>query len=170
MFLPVVQPVHGKPLGLLLAMVCGIQHGLQALTEAFCRPPATKRGKGQIPPRDGPNLRVEMPYIYLMAWFALHCPAIIQPGEELLESVHFAHLCLLEGSQWLWTYIAGMQKLVRHYDAYRLYMCFPSIPGARYGEEFFVIGDERSSLRQGVFKWLMSIRSSHLVYRCSDIC
>ena len=30
--------------------------------------------------------------------------------------------------------------------------------------------DERSSFGQGVFKWLVSIRPSHLVYRCSDIC
>jgi len=90
--LPAVQLVHGKPLGLFLAMVCGIQRGLRALTEAFCLPPATKRGKGSILPHDGPNPRVEMPYTYLMAWFALHCPAIIQPEEEPSEGVHFAHL------------------------------------------------------------------------------
>jgi len=34
--LPAVYLVHGKPLGLLPAMVCGIQRGLRALTEAFC--------------------------------------------------------------------------------------------------------------------------------------
>jgi len=77
-------------------MVCGIQHGLQALTEDFCRPHATKRGKGQILLVMSPN-RVEMPYTYLMAWFALHCPAIIQHGEEALEGVRFAHLHHFEG-------------------------------------------------------------------------
>ena len=30
------------------AMVCCIQRGLRALTEAFCRPPTTKREKGTI--------------------------------------------------------------------------------------------------------------------------
>ena len=66
--------------------------------------------------------------------------------------------------------MAGVRKLVRRYDVYNLYRCFPSILGAGYGEEFFDIGDGRSSLVQGVFKWLVSIRPSHLVYRCGDIC
>jgi len=90
--LPAVQLAHGKPLGLLPAMVCDIQRSLRALIEAFCRPPATKRGKGQVLPRDGPCPRVEMPYTYLMVRFALHYPAIIQPREELPEGVRFAHL------------------------------------------------------------------------------
>ena len=79
---PAIQLAHGKPLGLLPNMVCCIQRGLWALTEGFCRPSATKRGKGQVVPRDGSCPRLEMPYTYLMAWFAFHCPAIIQPGEE----------------------------------------------------------------------------------------
>ena len=72
-------------LGLLLTMVCCIQRGLRVLTEAFCRPPMMKRGKGTILPREGPNPRIGLPYTYLMAWFALHCPAIIQAGEEPLR-------------------------------------------------------------------------------------
>jgi len=130
-------------------MVYCIQHGLRALTEAFYRPPATKRRKGQILTHDGPKPRVEMSYTYLMAWFELHYPAIIQPGEEPPEGVRFTHLRRFEGSQWLRTYIIGVQKLVRRYDAYILYSCFPSILGVGYGEEFFNAGDERSSLGQG---------------------
>ena len=68
------------------------------------------------------------------------------------------------------TYIAGVRKLVCHYNAYSIYRCFPTIPGAGYGEDFKDVGDRRSSLGHGVFKWLVSIRSSHLVYRCGDIC
>jgi len=56
--LPAVRLVHGRSLGLLLAMVCIIQRGFRALTEAFCRPLATKRGKGTILSRDGPNPRI----------------------------------------------------------------------------------------------------------------
>ena len=54
-----------------------IKRGLQALLEAFCRPLATKRGKEQVQPGDEPCPKVELPYTYLMAWFALHCSAII---------------------------------------------------------------------------------------------
>ena len=46
--LPDVRLVHGRSLGLLPAMVCCIQRGLRALTEAFCRPPMMKRDKGII--------------------------------------------------------------------------------------------------------------------------
>ena len=60
-----------------------------------------------------------------------------------------------------------MQKLVCRYDAYGLYRCFPSIPGAGYDEEFW---DRKSSHGQVVFKWLVSIRPSHLVYQYGDIC
>ena len=130
------------------------------LTEAFCRSPATKRGKGKIHPRDGHNPRVELPYTYLMTWFALYCPAIIQPGEEPLEGVRFVHLRRFKGSQWQLAYIAGVRKLMRRYNAYSLYKCFLSIPGVGYDEGFFDVGDGRSSLGQGVFKWMVSIRPS----------
>ena len=43
--LPAIRLEYGCSLGLLLAMVCYIQRGLRALTEAFCRPPTTKRGQ-----------------------------------------------------------------------------------------------------------------------------
>jgi len=46
-----------------------------------------KRGKGTILPRDGPNPRIGLPYTYLMGWFALHYPSIIQAGEEPPEGV-----------------------------------------------------------------------------------
>jgi len=50
-----------------------------------------------------------------------------------------------------------MQKLVRRYDMYSLYRCFPSIPGAGYGEDFQDVGDEKSLLGQGVLSgWSVS--------------
>jgi len=93
-----VRLVHDRFLGLLPAMVCCIQRGLRALSEAFYRPPATKREKGTILPRDRPNARIGLPYTYLMAWFALYCPAIIQAGEEPPEGVRVAHFRRFEGS------------------------------------------------------------------------
>jgi len=89
--LSAVRLVHGRSLGLLPAMCC-IQRGLRALMEAFCRPPTTKRGKGTILPRDGPNPRIGLPYTYLMAWFTLHCPTIIQDGKKPPEGARVAHL------------------------------------------------------------------------------
>ena len=97
-----IRLVHGRSLGLLPAMVCCIQRGFHALTEAFCRPPTMKSGKGTILPRDGPNPRIGLPYTYLMAWFALHCPAIIQAGEEPPEGVRIVDLRDLHGYGLMW--------------------------------------------------------------------
>ena len=63
--LSAVRLVHGRSLGLLPAMVCYIQQGLRAFTEAFFRLSTTKKGKGTILPRDGPNPRIGFPYTYL---------------------------------------------------------------------------------------------------------
>jgi len=90
--LPAIRLVHGLSLGLLPTMVCCIQRGLHTLTEAFCRPPVTKKGKGTILPCDGPNPRIDFPYTYLMVWFTIHCPSIIQTSEEPLEGVRLALL------------------------------------------------------------------------------
>ena len=47
--LPAVRLVHGHSLGLMPTMVCCIQRGLRALTEAFCRPPNDEEGKRYYP-------------------------------------------------------------------------------------------------------------------------
>jgi len=104
-----------------------------------------------------------------MAWFALHCPAIIQPREEPPEGVRIAHLCQFEGSSWEWFYVAAVYQLMYRHDVYSLFRCFPLIRDAGYGEEFKDVGDGITSLSRGVFEWLVSIRSSHLVYRSGDI-
>ena len=95
--LPAVRLVYGRSLGLLPAMVCCIQRGIRALTEAFCRPPTTKRGKGAASPRDGPNPKVGLSYTNLMAWFALHCPSLIEVGEDPPQGVRMMLLRRFEG-------------------------------------------------------------------------
>ena len=142
-------------------MVCCIQRGLHALTEAFCRPPTTKRGKGTILPCDGPNPRIGLLYTYLMAWFALHCPSIIQASEEPPEGVRMA---------WSRTYVVAVHKLLCRHDVYSLFRCFPYICDAGYGEEFKDVGERQTSLSRGVFEWLVSIWPSHLLYRSGDTC
>jgi len=66
----------------------------------FLQTTDNEEGKGTIIPRDGPNPRIGLPYTYLMAWFALHCPVIIQAGEKPPEGVRVAHLRRFEGSSW----------------------------------------------------------------------
>jgi len=86
-----------------------------------------------------------------MAWFALHCPAIIQTEKEPPEGVQIAHLCRFEGSSWERIYVDGVRKLQCRHDVYNLYRCFPYIQVAGYGEEFKDVGDDITSLSRGVF-------------------
>ena len=158
----VVRLIHSRSLGLLLAMVYCIQQGLRALTEAFCRSLTTKRGKDTILPRDGLNPRIGFSYTYLMAWFVLHCSAIIQAGKEPPEGVRMAHLRRFEGSSWPRIYVAAVRKLLCGHDVYSLFQCFSYIHVAGYGEEFKDVGDGKTSLSRGIFEWLVSIRPSHL--------
>ena len=75
-----------------------------------------------------------------------------------------------EGCSWQKTYVAEARKLVRRYDVYSLFHCFPRIRDAGYDEEFKDAGEGQSSLSRGIFEWLVSIRPSHLLYRSGDSC
>ena len=66
--------------------------------------------------------------------------------------------------------MAAIRKLLCRHDVYSLFLCFPYIHDAGYGEEFKDVGERQTSLSQGVFEWLVSIRPSHLLYRSGDTC
>ena len=67
-------------------------------------------------------------------------------------------------------YVGGAHKLLCLHDVYSLFRCFPYIRDAGYGEEFKDVEDGITLLSRGVFEWLVSIRTSHMVYRSEDIC
>jgi len=81
-----------------------------------------------------------------MSWFTLHCPTIIQAGEEPPEGVRVAHLRRFEGSSWSRIYVAAVHKLLCRYDVYSLFWYFLYIRDAGYDEEFKDVGDGRTSL------------------------
>jgi len=68
------------------------------------------------------------------------------------------------------TYLAGVRRLVERQDSYSLFRYFPHIPDTTYGEEFHNIGEEHTILGDCTFRWLVSIKPSHLVYQCGDNC
>jgi hypothetical protein len=121
---PAVDLACGKDIGLLPAMVCGIQHGLRSLRDAFCR-----ENKKLVPPCDGRNPRIELPYAYLMAWFVMHCPALIKPDAAPENGGNAASIQRYERSQWNASYVAAARKLVRYKDSYTLFRCFPDMDG-----------------------------------------
>ena len=107
----------GRDIGLLPAMVCGIQHGLRALGDSFC---LHHRNKKIVSPSEGRNPRIELPYAYLTARFAMHCPALIKPGVAP-EGDGAASICKYERSHWTATYVAAARKMVHYKDNYILF-------------------------------------------------
>jgi len=79
---PTVLLAYGRLLGLLPAMVSCLQSGLQILCHSFCNVVAKEDREGNVvvgldgePRMKIPNLRIELPYTYLMAWYIMHCPS-----------------------------------------------------------------------------------------------
>jgi len=62
-----------------------------------------------------------------------------------------------ENSRWSQNYVARIRKMIYRLDNYNLFRSFPHIPRTEYGEEFRDEGDDQSTLRQGTFKWLVSL-------------
>ena len=136
--------MYGRSLGLFPAMVCRNQSGLRALTEQFCVRTTIKRaGKELVFLHDWPSPRVELPYAYLMMWFALHCLVLIQPGKKPPEDERHAYLRCFENSQWVGQYLVEVRRMVSLQDLYILFHCFPHIPDTEFDENFRTMGTVR---------------------------
>lgn len=64
--LPSVRLAHGVRVALLPTIIANIQSGLRQVAAAFLESP-TK------------TLRVKLVYTYLVAWYVLHCPTLMNP-------------------------------------------------------------------------------------------
>ena len=86
-------------------MVSCIQSGLWLLTTQFCNvEPVVDEYGEDILDRNGEPKKttlkphVELPYMYLVIWYVMHCPALISAVPGYRESVPFAQK--LEHSNW----------------------------------------------------------------------
>lgn len=95
---PTVLLPHGHPLSLLPAMVCDIQNGLRILTERFCKVKEVRAKDGSTRTKT-PNLRIELPYTYFMAWFVLHFSILISPNHSQTDhNSPMVRMVTMEGS------------------------------------------------------------------------
>ena len=81
---PAVLLAYGKSIALLPAMMARIQSRLRALVKSLCQVEAIVDSKGRpevnsegTPRVKTPNPRIKLPYTYLMAWYAMHCPSLM---------------------------------------------------------------------------------------------
>jgi len=111
-----------------------------------------------------PNLRIEIPYRYLIAWYLMHCPSMT------IASVCLRRLCPLCA-------VVGKLKLVsilhvlcsESYSkgaSYQFDRCFPEIHDTSYGDKFanLVGPNEFIWLSSGVFCWLINIQPGYLIF------
>ena len=117
-----------------------------------------------------PNPRVELSYMYLMAWYVMHCPSLmtaVSPSEGFITFVQ-----RLENSSWSQYYMYYVRKAILISSSYQLDRCFSEISGASYGDKFVDLAgpDDFTRLLSEVFWWLINIRSGYLIFRQGDSC
>jgi len=93
---PVVLLAYGRSLNLLPTMVGYLQSGLRVLCQSFCYIVVEEEKEGNVivgadgePKMKTPNPRVELPYMYLMAWYIMHCPSLIRVVQSSEDSMTF---------------------------------------------------------------------------------
>jgi len=95
----------GRNIALLAAIVGCTQSGLRVLTKMFCKIEALVGNEGNVlidqnsaPEVKVPNLRVKLPYTYLVAWYIMHFPILMMVVHTSEDFVPF--LKKLERSIW----------------------------------------------------------------------
>ena len=119
-----------------------------------------------------PIPRVELSYTYLVAWFVLHCPALMTaphpaPADGFVPFVH-----RLEDSAWNDGYMATIRKVMQSSMNYQIFCCFPEIGDGGYGDKFAnIVGPNGfTMLSSSVFWWLVNIRPGYLIFRQGNSC
>jgi len=93
---PAVLLAFGWGIALLPTMVGCIQSGLQALAKTLCKVEASVDAKGNVlhdrhgnPEVKVPNYRNKLSYIYLVAWYVMHCPSLMRAAYASKDFVPF---------------------------------------------------------------------------------
>ena len=104
---------------------------MKAIVDSQGMPVVDSEGRPEV---KTPNLRVELPYTCLMAWYAMHCPSLMTAVSPSEGFVHFMHR--LENSSWSQYYMYYFRKIILNNSNYQLDRYFPEISGASYGDKF----------------------------------
>ena len=166
---PAVLLAHGRPINLLSAMTCCLQHGLRELCLEFIQVKEidSEGTKSLVTP----NPRVPLPYTYLMAWYASHCVHLMS-APSATDGGFIPFVQRLEKATWIGNYVVKVRQILSRDLSYDIFRCFPDFEGGGYGQVFQDTAGPNGFTRLdgGVFHWLLNIRPGYLLFRQNDKC
>src|SRR4051812_11108535 len=150
--LPVARLACGVRIALVPAIIANIQHGLREVSTAFLANPST-------PPR------ARLAYTYLVAWYVLHCPALMTPTPSLDLATPF--IGSVAECSWTLSQRPEIRQLLSRPENYQLYRCPPLFDKTVDGGSFVDLAGEGGStvLAPGPFTWLLNIRPGYHLFR-----
>ncbi|ONK72574.1 uncharacterized protein A4U43_C04F20830 [Asparagus officinalis] len=160
---PAVQLAYRKNLSLLPAMIAGIHRGLRQMISTFTQ-------KGSKPSVVIQTAKVELPYTYLMTWFVLHHPDMMDAPKVANQSVPL--LQLIEDCKWKGRGFMDIQKQLKDHKCWVVSTCFPLFSGC-YSDSLVDVkkpGTGRTCLDTGCFDWLVNIRLGYMIFRVKNYC
>jgi len=104
---------------------------VEAIVDSKGRPEVESEGRPKV---KTPNPRIELPYMYLMAWYVIHCPSLMTAVPSSEGFIPFVQK--LENSSWSCYYMFFVRKCILNILNYQLDRCFPEIAGVSYGDKF----------------------------------
>ena len=95
---------------------------MEAIIDSEGRPMVDSEGRPRVKTS---NPRIELPYIYLMAWYIMYYHSLMTAVPSFVGFVPFMQK--LENSSWPCYYIFFVRKCILNISNYQLDRCFPEI-------------------------------------------
>src|SRR4051812_37882814 len=155
--LPAARLACGVRIALVPAIIANIQHGLREVSASYL----TNSSK---PPR------ARFAYTYLVAWYVLHCPALMTPTPSLDLTTPF--IGSVAECSWTLSQRPEIRQLLSRLENYQLYRCPPSFDKTVDGGSFVDLAGEDGStmLAPGPFTWLLNIRPGYHLFHWKMEC
>lgn len=97
-----------KSIAFLLATISNIQSGLRTLSWSLC---------------DRAGTRISLAYTYLMAWYSMHCPSLIDTLADTDGISLLVHR--LEVRKWMNSNICFIRRTIENEGSYSIAGCYP---------------------------------------------
>lgn len=148
---PTVLLGHGRSLELLPIMVCNILNGLRELHIEFAKVKTIVNTEEETIYKSL-NPRVELLYMYMMAWLVLYYPNLMT-APTFENPTSLSYMQRYENFDWTSYYMSLIRKALWNYQTYQIYCSFSEFSDGNYGDNFYDIcgSDDFTILSLGCF-------------------